>query len=85
MNYEEARKKYPTDGDFVDPVVRCDGCNKPVLLKVYHKQGACPLCGSRKCKTLRAFTEEERQWILKQDIDPLFLQLFQQNKEVSDE
>ncbi len=38
--------KYSRDGDFTDPVVRCDSCSKITLTKELKRLGCCPNCGN---------------------------------------
>lgn len=50
----------------VDPVLRCDSCNKLVLLERLTKFGCCEHCGNKRVKALQIFNSEEadqmREW-----------------------
>ncbi len=70
-------EKYDIDGPFIDPVVRCDSCNKMVNRKTVLKTGSC-LCGSRKVKRVASMTPDEMKTAKKWDIDPDFIALFEE-------
>ena len=69
-------KKYSDDGPFHDPVLRCKGCSKLVLLTDLKKLGLCPLCGERKVKKVSIFSEDELKWMREKEIDSDFIALF---------
>jgi hypothetical protein len=68
--------RYSKDGPFIDPVVRCDSCNKIILMERLHKTGLCE-CGNRKVRAMLAFNLREylkmRFWW---KIDPEYLKTF---------
>ena len=68
--------KYSKDGDFTDPIVRCDSCNKIILVSKLKEMGAC-LCGSRKVKNLRGFDDTEQALMVRWGVDPDFMALFE--------
>ena len=72
--------KYSPDGPFVEPVLRCDGCGKLVLLERLHAEGAC-LCGNRRVKNVATFDDAEWRMMKDWDVDPDFLALFEQRSE----
>lgn len=47
----------------VDPVLRCDSCNKIIELKAIHKLGVCSHCGNKRVRSLTIFDETERDQI----------------------
>lgn len=69
-------EKYHKDAPFNDPVVRCDSCNKVILLDRLRKLGMCE-CGNRKVRSLQTFTTEERDQMTGWGVDPDFLALFE--------
>lgn len=69
--------KYDKDGDFTDPVVRCDSCARIVQTRDLHKHGLCPHCGNRKVRNLLAFNEDERKQMEEWGVDPDFLAVFE--------
>lgn len=68
--------KYSKDGAFTDPVVRCDSCQRIIMVAKLKEMGAC-FCGSRKVKNLRGFTDAEERQMRAWGIDPDFLALFE--------
>jgi hypothetical protein len=68
--------KYSEDGDFTDPVVRCDSCQRLLLVAKLKELGAC-ICGSRKVKNVRGFESHELEAMQKWGVDPEFLALFE--------
>jgi hypothetical protein len=75
-------EKYGKDGPFLDPVLRCDKCNR-ILLKVQlEKDGGCPHCANRRIRNLCGFNLLEylkMRFIWK--IDPEFLKIFTTKKD----
>lgn len=69
--------QYGKDGDFNDPVVRCDSCGKMILVSKLKEMGAC-ICGSRKVRNLRGYDGKERDLMVEWGVDPEFLALFEQ-------
>ena len=68
--------KYSKDGEFTDPVVRCDSCQKILLVQALRERGGC-VCGSRKVRNVGNFSEEEMQEMKNWGIDEDFLVLFE--------
>lgn len=50
----------PDEGEFTDPVLRCDSCQVLVKRKTLHKLGACPECGNKRVRNLTVFNDEEK-------------------------
>lgn len=69
--------KYSKDGVFRDPVVRCDSCQRMLFREQIQEHGAC-FCGSRRIRNIRSFTPEERELLIKKNVDPDFLALFEE-------
>lgn len=68
-------KAYP--GGFQDPVVRCDSCNKIVLVRYLKEDGGCTKCGNRKVKNLMGFSFlEYLKMRFLWRVDKAFLDLF---------
>jgi len=74
MNYP----KYSKEAPFMDPVVRCDSCNKIVRVKYLNQNGAC-VCGCRKVKEIRNLEEDEMEAIQKEFPD--FAAVFEPNED----
>ncbi len=68
--------EYSKDGPFKEPVVRCDSCNRLLLLTKLKEMGAC-ICGSRKVKNVRGFDDVEKAKMIEWGIDPDFVALFE--------
>lgn len=71
-----SEQKYSKDGPFTDPVVRCDSCNRILMVAKLKELGAC-ICGSRKVKNLRGYNLQEQVAMQEWGIDPDFLALFE--------
>ena len=52
------------EGEFTDPVLRCDSCQCLVKRKSLHKLGACPECGNKRVRNLTVFNEKERDQLV---------------------
>lgn len=50
--------KYSKEAPFMDPVVRCDGCQKLVRVAFLQEKGGC-ICGNKRVKELRHLSQEE--------------------------
>lgn len=50
----------PNGEDFIDPVLRCDSCNKLVRRVTLHKLGCCNLCGNKRIRALDVFNADEK-------------------------
>lgn len=68
--------QYSKDGAFNDPVVRCDSCQKILMVAKLKEMGAC-ICGSRKVKNLRGYNDVEEAQMKDWGVDPDFLALFE--------
>jgi rRNA maturation endonuclease Nob1 len=71
--------KYSKDGDFTDPVVRCDACSKITLTRELKRIGCCPTCGNRKVRNLLVFNEQELAQMKDWGVDPDFIAVFEQD------
>lgn len=70
--------KYSMDGPFNDPVVRCDSCQKIILLEHLRKNGRCSNCGSIRVKNLQVFNGDELKQMEEWNVDPDFIKQFQE-------
>jgi len=65
-------------GNFQEPVLRCDRCEKLILGTDIHLKGMCPHCGNRRVRSLAGYTLMEyikmRWWW---QVDPDFFREFQ--------
>jgi len=52
-----------TDSSTVDPVLRCDSCQKLVRVDSLHRLGCCDGCGNKRVRALLVFSEEEKDQI----------------------
>jgi len=52
------------NGEFNDPVLRCDSCTKLVKRTTLHNLGCCGLCGNKRIRALDVFNEDERDQII---------------------
>ena len=57
------------EGEFTDPVLRCDSCQCVVKRASLHKLGSCPECGNKRVRNLTVFNEKERDQLLKWGFD----------------
>ena len=67
---------YESDAPFQDPVVRCDSCQRILMVEKLKEMGSC-ICGSRKVRNLKGFNEKEAALMKEWAIDPAFLKLFE--------
>jgi hypothetical protein len=74
--------KYSKDGDFTDPVVRCDSCAKIILTTQLKSLGSCT-CGNRKVRNLLVFNDAERAQMEGWGVDPDFLAMFDEHKDAA--
>jgi hypothetical protein len=74
---EGAMSRYSKDGAFNDPVVRCDVCQRLLLVDRLRTEGAC-VCGSRKVRNVFSFNPEEMAEMKDWGIDTEFLALFEE-------
>ncbi len=61
--------KIQDEGEFTDPVLRCDSCQALVKRETLHKLGACPECGNKRMRDLTVFNEKERDQLLEWGFD----------------
>ena len=52
------------EGEFTDPVLRCDSCQCLVKRESLHKLGSCPECGNKRVRNLTVFNEKERDQLV---------------------
>jgi len=78
----QSTNKYDKTSEFLDPVVRCDSCQKIIKRETIHKCGLCPGCGNKRVRNVLAFNDEELKQTIEWNIDPEFTDLFER---VSDE
>lgn len=75
-----ASQKYPVDGPFQEPVLRCDSCTQLVLASTLREVGMCPHCSNTRVRNVRTMTEKDmekaKQWISQGNLDPDWLHLF---------
>ena len=69
-------QKYSKDGEFTDPVIRCDSCSRILKVEKLKEIGSC-ICGSRKVRNLLGFSGPEHSQMQDWGIDPDFLKLFE--------
>jgi len=69
--------KYSKDGPFQEPVVRCDSCNKLVLVVDLKKIGCCPECGNTRVRNTKTLSIDEVAAMQEKGIDPDWLALFE--------
>lgn len=81
--------------EFLDPVVRCDACDKIVHRIFIQRHAGCCHCGNKRFRNVRGVTGEEKNGLAEgtlkiglkpgYKIDPDFLELFQPAEEITDE
>lgn len=75
-----ATEKYPVDGPFKEPALRCDSCAKLVLAATLREIGMCPHCGNTRVRNARTMSEDDmvkaKEWISQGLLDPDWLHLF---------
>jgi hypothetical protein len=75
-----ATEKYPVDGPFQEPVLRCDSCNQLVLASTLREIGMCPHCSNTRVRNARTMTDKDmekaKEWISQGHLDPDWLHLF---------
>lgn len=50
---------YTKDAGFIEPYVRCQGCQQLVLVASLKKLGRCPYCGNRRVARVMVLSEDE--------------------------
>lgn len=77
--------------NFIDPLLRCDGCSKIVHRDWVSQNGGCNHCGNRRIKSLHGFQDEElndlkagtyKLGLKEYSIDPEFFELFEAQEEI---
>lgn len=44
----------------VDPILRCDSCQKLMRIETLHKLGTCSNCGNKRMRNVTIFNDDER-------------------------
>jgi len=74
-----AAERYSHDGEFIDPLVRCDSCSELIFLNQLNKLGMCE-CGNRRVRNVITLKEEElqqaREWVEQGKLDKVWLDLW---------
>ncbi len=70
--------KYGKDGEFQDPIVRCDSCQAINTREEIQKFGSCKQCDSRRVRNVLTLTKEEYAYLEGLHIDEDFLSLFEE-------
>lgn len=52
------------DGEFTDPVLRCDSCQCLVRRETLHKLGSCRECGNKRMRNLTVFNDKEKSQLI---------------------
>lgn len=75
-----AAQKYPVDGPFKEPVLRCDSCSSLVLASTLREVGMCPRCGNTRVRNARTMNDDDmakaKEWVSQGLLDPDWLHLF---------
>lgn len=58
----------------VDPVYRCDSCQKLMQLETLHKVGSCSNCGNRRIRNVTVFNDNEREQMKAWGLDSFLAQ-----------
>jgi hypothetical protein len=73
-------QKYSKDGEFKEPVLRCDRCANLILLATLHQIGMCPHCSNIRVANVRTVNDKEMaqliDWAGNGTIDKDFVALF---------
>ncbi len=79
----EVDAKYHADGPFNDPVVRCDKCQRLLLMTGLHKQGKCCHCGNTRVANVNQVTANDMETLIRWAddgiIDSDFIKLFEKS------
>lgn len=78
-----AAAKYSHDGEFSEPLVRCDSCSKLIFTKELSKNGMCD-CGNLRVKNVRSLRVDDdvdelqqiRKWAEEGKLDPDWVDLW---------
>ncbi len=74
-----ASEKYSHDGEFIDPLVRCDSCAQLIFVKQLTKRGMCE-CGNTRVRNVRSLTEDElntaKKWVDEGKLDQVWVDLW---------
>jgi hypothetical protein len=75
-----ATEKYPVDGPFKEPVLRCDSCTGLILASTLREIGMCPLCSNTRVRNVRTMTDKDmgkvNEWVSSGHLDPDWIHLF---------
>ena len=52
-----------SNGEFSDPILRCDSCSALVRRTTPHNLGSCDKCGNKRMRALDIFNEDEQMQI----------------------
>ena len=71
--------RYSHDGEFSEPLVRCDSCAKLIFSKQLTKRGMCE-CGNTRVRNVRSLTGEEletaKKWVKQGKLDKVWIDLW---------
>ncbi len=88
MNHD-VEMKYSKDGPYNEPCVKCDACQKLLLVADLKKTGMCRHCGNTKVRNIRTLTVEDmaaaKEWIEKGLMNADWLELFEPTPEIEAE
>lgn len=59
----DLNKEYKETKSGIDPVLRCDSCNKLVTHEMLKKIGSCDKCGNKRVRNVTVFNDEEKAQI----------------------
>jgi len=74
-----AAEKYSHDGEFVEPLVRCDSCSELIFTKQLSSLGMCE-CGNKRVRNVVTLRSKElkkaREWVEQGKLDKVWLDLW---------
>lgn len=74
-------QKYSKDGEFREPIVRCDACQALLLKEDLRTEGMCKHCGNTRVRNVRTMSDGDmalaKVWAETGKIDPDWLKLFE--------
>ncbi len=59
-----AADKYSHDGEFVEPLVRCDSCSRLIFVKELTRRGMCQ-CGNTRVRNVKSLKKKELKLVSK--------------------
>lgn len=65
---------------FDEPILRCDSCNKIVVMRTIRDLGLCNHCGNKRFRSVDVISELELMQIEKLDGADAFLELFERRE-----